>query len=516
MLKRFCLIVLFLLSFFLLAALPALAEVMVDTVWVRRYNGPGNMSDRARAIAVDASGNVYVTGESVGSGGTDDYATVKYDPAGTQIRVRRYNGPGNDWDGAKAIAVDDSGNVYVTGESMGSGTGLDYATIKYDPAGTQLWARRYNGPGNGYDAARAIAVNGSGNVYVTGASDSSGSEDYATLKYDPAGNQLWERRYYGAENYSFEPEAIAVDGSGNVYVTGYGEESYGNIYYWTVKYDPAGNQLWERGYNSLGEGKDHKARAIAVDGSGSVYVTGESKGSGTDYDYATVKYDPAGTQLWARRYNGPGNHYDWAFDIAVDGSGNVYVTGQSRGSGTSDDFATMKYYPNGDTAWIRRYNGQGNSLDAARAIAVDGSGSVYVTGYSAGSGTGLDYATVKYDPAGTQLWVQRYNGPGNSEDLAWAIAFDDSGNVYVTGESAGSGVNYDYATIKYFQFVRGDANGDAIVDIGDIVYLINYVFYNGVEPICPSDVNNDDVVDIGDIVYLINYVFYGGPEPNCQ
>jgi hypothetical protein len=82
---------------------------------------------------------------------------------------------------------------------------------------------------------------------------------------------------------------------------------------------------------------------------------------------------------------------------------------------------------------------------------VDSSGNVYVTGRSGGSGTSDDYATLKYDPAGNQLWVRSYNGPGNSDDWAYALALDGSGNVYVTGWSYGSGTDFDYATIKYVQ-----------------------------------------------------------------
>jgi len=99
--------------------------------------------------------------------------------------------------------------------------------------------------------------------------------------------------------------------------------------------------------------------------------------------------------------------------------------------------------------WVARYNGPGDSGDYAYAIAIDNSGNIYVTGYSYGSGTYDDYATVKYDSSGVEQWVARYNGPGNYEDWAFAIALDNSGNVYVTGWSMGSGTEYDYATIKY-------------------------------------------------------------------
>jgi plastocyanin len=182
-------------------------------------------------------------------------------------------------------------------------------------------------------------------------------------------------------------------------------------------------------------------------------VTGDINSSGTGYDYATIKYYPNGDTAWVRRYNGPGNNSDDASAIAVDGSGNVYVTGGSRGSVTYDDYSTIKYYPDGDTAWVRRYNGPGNYYDWASAIAVDGSGNVYVTGYSHGSGTGSDYATIKYYPDGDTAWVRRYNGPANSYkyDVARAIAVDGSGNVYVTGGSEGNGTGFDYATIKYVQ-----------------------------------------------------------------
>jgi hypothetical protein len=119
----------------ILWALPALAEMIVDTAWVRRYNGPGDSTDYARAIAVDGSGNVYVTGYNLGSGTDRDYATIKYDPNGDTAWLRRYNGPGNSEDNAYAIAVDSSGNVYVAGYSDGTETYRDYATVKYYPNG---------------------------------------------------------------------------------------------------------------------------------------------------------------------------------------------------------------------------------------------------------------------------------------------------------------------------------------------------------------------------------------------
>ena len=447
MLRHFALKSLLSLVFLIFWALPVLAQV--DTAWVRRYDGLGNGDDGASAIAVDGSGNVYVTGVSVGSETSFDCATIKYYPNGDTAWVRRYNGPENAEDGASAIAVDGPGNVYVTGYSWDSGTEGDYATIKYYPNGDTAWVRRYNGPGNYWDFARAIATDGSGNVYVTGRSCGSGtSYDYATIKYYPNGDTAWVRRYDGGE--WDEAHAIAINGSGNVYVTGGSYGSGTDFDYATIKYDSSGNELWVERYNGPKNDVD-RASGIAVDSSGNIYVTGYSWVSSYNGDYATIKYYTNGDTAWVRRYNGSANYSDHARAIAADGSRNVYVTGYSFGSGSGPDYVTIKYYPHGDTAWVRRYDGPANDHDVASAVAVDGSGNVYVTGGSYGSGTEYDYATIKYYPNGDTAWTRRYNGPGDSADVASAIALDGSGNVYVTGGSDGRGTFDDYATIKYYQ-----------------------------------------------------------------
>jgi len=409
-------------------------------VWVAHYNGPGNGGD-ARAITVDNSGNVYVTGRSDGGPSNNfDYATVKYNPAGQEQWAARYNGPDSNDDHAEAIAVDKSGNVYVTGTS-----GAGYATIKYNSAGQEQWVARYDSP-NGYGEATALAVDSSGNICVTGASTGlDGSLDYATIKYNAAGQQQWVASYSGPATVGVDyANAIAIDSSGNIYVTG---ESAGSIQadYATVKYDSAGQQQWVARY----DGPVHQfdsAFAIVVDKQGNVYVTGSSFGSSGSYDYATIKYSGSGQEEWTARYDGPVNGQDFGIALAVDGSGNVYVTGSSEGSGTSDDYATVKYSPVGQQQWAARYNGPGNHVDDAYAIVVDGSDNVYVTGDSDGTDSADDCATIKYNSDGQQQWVVRYNGPGNFVDYAEAIVVDNAGNVYVTGESY-----FDYVTIKYAQ-----------------------------------------------------------------
>ncbi len=440
-------------ALFAMASPAAHAQVTVTEEWAARYDGPAHSSDFVTAIATDNAGNVYVTGYSYGRGTYIDYATIAYDPSGKQLWVARYDGPAHSYDYASAIATDDAGNVYVTGRSYGNGTSWDYATVAYDSSGNRLWVARYNGPGNYYDIATAIATDDAGNVYVTGHSYSGTYYDYTTIAYDPSGNQLWLARYDGPAHSSDVPRAMATDNAGNVYVTGYsrGNGTYSD--YATVAYDSYGNRLWLARYDGPAHSSD-VPYAIATDKAGNVYVTGVSYGNGTYIDYATIAYDPAGNQLWLARYDGPANSNDHGRAIAVDNAGNVYVTGYSLGSGAYADYATVAYDPSGKQLWVARYDGPAHSSDKACAIAADNAGNVYVTGQSYGSGTRADYATIAYDPSGNRLWLARYNGyngPANFNDEASAIAIDDAGNVYVTGSSS-DGVNgYDYATVKYSQ-----------------------------------------------------------------
>ena len=239
---------------------------------------------------------------------------------------------------------------------------------------------------------------------------------------------------------------MAIDNSGNVYVTGASAGDYA-----TVKYNTEGAEQWVRRYNGPGSSNDN-ANSISVDNEGNVYVTGYSRGSGTGGDYGTVKYNTEGAEQWVQRYNGPGNGNDNASSITTDILGNVYVTGECAVSGTNSDYATIKYDSAGVEQWVTRYNGPGNARDLAYSIAVDNLGNAYVYGRSKGSGSLYDYATIKYNSAGVEKWVQRYPGCDEiSSDWVTLIAIDSSKNIYVTGYSQGNGTADDYATIKYSQ-----------------------------------------------------------------
>jgi len=149
-------------------------------LWTNRYDGTSATNDTAYAIAVDSNTNVFVTGYSFGER-SYDYVTVAYSGTGVALWTNRYNGPDNLHDYITAIAVDGSGNVFVTGSSANSGQFYDYVTIAYSGAGAALWTNRYSGLATGWNvtARRGLAVGRDGAVYVTGTS----ADDYATIKY---------------------------------------------------------------------------------------------------------------------------------------------------------------------------------------------------------------------------------------------------------------------------------------------------------------------------------------------
>jgi len=414
--------------------------------WIATYNGSAGSDDFVQGIAVDREGNVYEAGYAKES--SYDYVTLKYDSTGKLLWRAVYDAAGKS-DQATALALDDSGNVYVTGSSQldsayGS-SGWDFLTLKYDSNGTQVWARRFNGSASGDDLASAIAVDAKGNVFVTGKSrNASTNFQYATVKYDQAGNQLWVQTYAGPAGTEDDPNSLAVDTEGNVYVTGQSKGIGSDFDYATIKYSPNGTQLWAARYDGPSSSVD-QAIKIVVDSVQNVYVTGASKGLGTNFDYTTLKYSPAGAQLWASRYNGPANRNDKATDLALDANGNVFITGSSETSATRSDYATIKYSPDGVQLWAQRYDAGDD--DDANALVLDPNGDVYVTGQSKTSSTSYDFATVKYLGAdGTQAWVSRFDSGGGNKDTAIALALDSQFNIYVAGQAFD---RLDYTLIKY-------------------------------------------------------------------
>jgi uncharacterized delta-60 repeat protein len=408
-------------------------------------------NDVVTAQAVDAQGDVYLTGYSKAGSSGYDYLTLKYASDGKLLWARRYDGPGHGDDKPRDIGIDASGNVYVTGCSQSDTSDADYLTLKYSSDGHLDWANRYNGAGNGYDQACSIAVNRDGRCSITGFSLGQGTGyDCVTVSYSSDGKELWHSVYNGPANEDDFGTSVKLDREGNTYVAGYSRTGRRKSNYIVVKYDGAGRQAWAQTYGLRGDG-DSRAAGLTITPSGSICVSGYSPGAHGLGDIVTVAYNDAGKMLWNHRYDGSAHGDDRPSAVSSTPHSNLVVVGASEGdSGSGKDFVTFVLSPQGKQLWAARANGPGDGDDVPAALAVDSADNIVVTGYSLGVGTGSDMLTIKYRSDGTELWSQRYNGVANDVDRAAAVGTDSDGNVYISGSSwGGKDSGFDFVTVKY-------------------------------------------------------------------
>lgn len=331
-------------------------------LWMQQF---GTSSDEfGYGLAADGSGGVFVSGNTGGSlggpsAGLDDAWFAHFDNAGNTLWIRQLGTSAPD--SAYAVASDGSGGVYACGETQGNlggpNQGLTDAWLaRFDSAGNQLWLRQL-GTG-GYDQAHAVVLDGAGGVYACGHTYGSlgganaGWFDAWFARYDSAGNLQWIRQFgTSASDFAL---ACALDGSGDVYLVGategaLGGASAGSTDAWLARYDSTGNQIWIR---QLGTSGIDSASAVAADVLGGVFLTGRTAGSlgGPSAGW----YD-----AWLARYDGAGNPisilqigtimYEQGAGCASNGSGGVYVCGFTGGNlgGTS---------AGDDDAWLARYD----------------------------------------------------------------------------------------------------------------------------------------------------------------
>ncbi|MFN7910757.1 MAG: SBBP repeat-containing protein [Bacteroidota bacterium] len=250
-----------------------------------------------------------------------------------------------------ATTSDALGNIYVAGSTYINGTnGQDLTVMKYNSAGLQQWVKHYNGPGNNYDIASGIVVDNAGNVYVTGASVGLffALVDYVTIKFNSAGTQQWATRYNFSNGIDI-PAGITLDNSGNVIVSGSSASSSinNNWDFATVKYNAStGVQMQVQRQTNTGNAQD-KLIAQTKDNNGNIYTTGITSSNGTNFDVQTIKYDQNMNVIWVKTFDGYGK-FDQGTDIAVDNVGNVIVTGYATRNNLTKELLVLSYSSNGN------------------------------------------------------------------------------------------------------------------------------------------------------------------------
>ena len=432
------------LAVFLASFFPLKAQI-----WTARYGGTADSADYARKLEI-YDGHIYVGGDCMNQGSRYDITLIKYSTDGNELWAVSHDGPEHLYDLFAGFAFDGSSGLYITGSTQTDPLPhprYDIITLKYNVNGELQWAQTYNGPGEDNDIAEDIAVNEhEGTIVVVGESKNDETQsDFLLLAYDSTGDLLWWDLKDG-ENDDDYAKAVAVDDSGNVYVAGYMRYASSIDDFVTIKYSTLGISIWTAVYSG-GTASD-MAYLLEVDNDGNAVVAGKSQSPYYDYDFLLLKYDPEGTLLWSERYDGGDSLDDYPTALELDAEGNIYLTGVSNSNSTYKDIVTLKYSPDGEVEWVARYDGPGlGSNDISSGITIESTG-LFVTGTSNGFNNTFDYVVLKYSLDGQLLWAVNYNGPDSLDDISADIAAND-GYLYVTGSSYYSETNYDFVTLKY-------------------------------------------------------------------
>jgi hypothetical protein len=365
----------------------------------------------------------------------------------TQVWAMYYSGKGTSLNQATCMAVDEGGNVYVAGQSY-TASGSDFATVKYASDGNPLWTNRYDGPVGQDDLVCALALDGFGNVFVTGYSlNTNAVYDVATIKYSGNGTALWTNRFNESISNGFAPFGLVTDPTGNAYLLAYNYFAASDLHTCTLlKYDPAGNAVWTNHYNDPARIEDNP-RALAIDSAGNLRVACGSEGTGTGEDYAILKYTSDGMCLWTNRYSH--TFTDIPEAMTLDRAGNAIVTGDSMDA-SSHLYATIKYAGDGTPLWTNLLTGPRYQGGAVPQVAADLAGNVFISAGSPGVTNTGDYLILKLDPNGVSLWTNHYVGLGASNGVLMASTTDSVGSFYGAGYSVPpGGANNEAVLVKY-------------------------------------------------------------------
>jgi hypothetical protein len=400
--------------------------------WSDRY-GIASGDAYCYSAATDAQGNIVITGalyDSLDFGGgylvsesSMDIYVAKFDPTGNHAWSASFGDLGIQK--GNSIAMDHLGNVIVVGDFVGTidfggdtltSAGTDIFIAKFDPAGHHLWSRNFGNTSPQW--ANGVAIDGSNNMIMTGnfygtvdfgggALTSEGEQDIYLVKFDAAGNHIWSDRF-GTVDEQQHAIKVATDGSDNVILTGEfegtvdfgggGITSAGSYDVYVAKFDAAGNHMWSQ---CFGDTSVQWGRGVATDGNGNVIVAGTSNGSidfgggvlshGGGEDAFVASFDAAGNHLWSHMFGDA--EVQRANRVAADGSGNVVLTGNFRGS---MDFG-------------------GGALTSAGLY---------------------DAYVARFDAAGNHLWSQRYGDSSSQSSLA--ATTDGLGNAIIAGHFQGT------------------------------------------------------------------------------
>jgi len=434
-------------------------------LWQVRISAAKYAVEYGMKLLLDANGNLVVTGLKW-NGNDMDIRTIKYSPDGVQLWESIFNSPNKGIDTPSAIKSGADGAIYITGLSW-SGSSVDYITLKYNTDGTLAWQARNNGAGGeSWNETTAIAIDNAGNVIVTGYSpNADGWLNYHTVKYNANGTQLWAKDYNYAstdpENPSEVtnsiPRAVTTDNDNNIYVTGIFDDFLGRV--GTIKYNAAGEQQWVATYKT--EGEKTQGWQIAFRDS-KLYIAGSHNGNFANNGNVLLSYEPDGTQNWAKETT---DLVDAAnVQLLFDAQGNPVVAAKGMTPGTDEwqlnhAARAKKYSVQGDllgeAAFVIDTTEGTASMGDMAGIGLDANGNVYFEVNSFYSANGAVYETVKSVfgvAAPSPLWNTVYKNTGAPNATMLYPFADGKGNTFSTGQFfnfADGMLNSNYYIVKH-------------------------------------------------------------------
>jgi hypothetical protein len=459
--------------FFILIGLGLCANSYAQAIedWCSSFDGDAlYASDYGTDVAIDDAGDVYVVGYAqMDSTLSSDLVVIKYDFYGQILWSDILNTHSTDGERDAYIALDNSYNVYILGETQRDTLTNDLILLKYSYDGIEQWETTYNNPYTGVLAPSEFSIDLLGNIYFSATSintDENVHGNIITVKYAADGTFRWDETIPALTRTRSYSSSLAIDSNGDVCVAGATVEPDGRFGTEIVKYSSSGQQIWIVQYgNPDSAGGALIPRFIGLDAAGNVYVTGKIYTSNGQILFHTTKFDINGLLLWSADFSGftgtgDDNGLARPSDMIVKPDGNLFVTGtcyhNDSDSTVCYSYGTVKYNTNGQEQWASFYNGvhlysENDPLD----MAIDLNDNIYVTGASYDiRNYAYDYATVKYNTSGEQEWESRHDSPISRTDMALAVAVNSIGDVAITGfcdEGNHFYVDDNIVTIKYSQ-----------------------------------------------------------------
>ncbi len=347
-------------------------------LWSRGYAGEDAGNARARGVAVDGWGNVIIVGQEFVVGQNANVWVRKYTPDGDVLWTWTYNGPNIGDDIAHAVAVDSDGDIVIVGETYVLGEGADMLFVRLGPDAEPVWQQTHSSASGLGDRAFGVAINGDGQIAVTGEEYRLiGLHNVWTRLMDGDGAEIWTD-VYDANAGNDVGRAVAFAADGGVLVAGHIYVPIGLADLWLRKYNIAGEIQWTRTSDHM-NGND-RWHGIAVNTAGEIALVGEVYEVSGLAAIITAKYNPSGYQIWASYQDSAGGDNDIGRGAAVDHNSNLIAVGQEY---TANDFArtwVRKFTTKGNELWTRTHDGDGGGNDIAWAVAVDAEGHIYAAG----------------------------------------------------------------------------------------------------------------------------------------